>query len=637
MDILRKTWDGIEYYLIDKYETEFSFGVVYHFISDNDEKFCFYKDNTYIPIKNKLYLRKIANELKVNGDILFRNNSLSKIGNIKRKPISSNKERWDLEKEFKEYNKVSNIIHELFPDIPYKDIMGVLDDDSGIYSALLSDADGRYFFLTSEIHLNKSVRKFEYKERVILHEMIHKLTNRNGFFINNKKHFIGLVEGATEKICEDKYGDKTSHTIYLDNTEVLINFSRESSYQFPQILYRQMAQLVEPGMADKSIINGDKSFFDKFSDLYGKDLFVYLNHRANRLLKDSLPEKKQLKYLREAQSMLLTKAFDKKFSSLQTEEDIINYMSELRDFECVTAKIEDDTTFQDYYNNKYNSIIQLAQQKGLDASKLEQYQYFEVDFYPERNDEKSRPFEIRNIHISNLLELENFDLSKYMRLQVDPCPNFFGLDIVLENGIPISVVCDQYSSPINHIEHDNEYFDIIKENFDIEDEEIDIYNIASDTHMIIKADESSVICSESSKTGKIYYPSQHEIDLDIAPHHIEERYNKIQKEAETTSSDTHYYEATPVDLINLENTKGRIAYLFDNFKKFFKSVFTKQNLKLPAPTTNLPNTASKNKHLTFTNQLNPDNENYNHSTIIPVEKSEHSTEKATNFEEEIDK
>lgn len=51
MDILKKEWNGIEYYLIDIYETEFSFGIVYHFISDNDEKFCFYKDNTYIPIK----------------------------------------------------------------------------------------------------------------------------------------------------------------------------------------------------------------------------------------------------------------------------------------------------------------------------------------------------------------------------------------------------------------------------------------------------------------------------------------------------------------------------------------------------------------------------------------------------------
>ncbi len=637
MDILRKTWDGIEYYLIDKYETEFSFGVVYHFISDNDEKFCFYKDNTYIPIKNKLYLRKIANELKVNGDILFRNNSLSKIGNIKRKPISSNKERWNSEKEYQAYDEVSSIIHELFPDIPYKNIMGVLDDDSGIYSAFLLDADGTYSHQTKEIHLNKFIKKLESKKRVILHEMIHKLTNRNGFLADNNKYFVGLIEGATEKICEDKYGDKTSHTICLDNTEVLINFSRESEYQLPQILYRQMAQLVEPEMADKSIINGDKSFFDEFSDLYGKDLFLYFSHRANRLSKKSLSQKKQLKYLKEAQSMILTKAFDKKFSSLQTEEDIINYMSELRDFEYVTAKIEDDTTFLDYYNNKYNSIIQLAQQKWLDASKLEQYQYSEVDFYPERNNEKSRPFEITNTHISNLLEIEGFDLSKCTRIQVEPCPNFFSLDIILENSIPISVVCDEYSLLINQIEHDNEYFNIIREDFDIKDEEIDIYNIASDTHMIIKANGNSVICSRSSKTGKIYFPLQNEVDLDITPNNIEERYNKIQKEAESASPSIHDYEETPIDLINVENTKGRMAYLFDNFKKFFKSFFTKKILSLPAPTTNLPNTASKDKHLTFTNQLNPDNEHYNHGTIISVEKSEHSTKKATDFEEEIDK
>lgn len=173
----------------------------------------------------------------------------------------------------------------------------------------------------------------------------------------------GLVEGATEKICEDKYGDKTSHTIYLNNKAIRINFSSEASYPLPQIIYRQMAQLVDPKMADKSIINGDTHFFDKFSDLYGKDLFLYLNHRTNRFLNKSLSEKRQLKYLKQAQTMILTNAFDKKFSAVQTEEDMINYMTELRNFESVTAQIEDDTTFQDYYNSKYNSIIQLAQAK----------------------------------------------------------------------------------------------------------------------------------------------------------------------------------------------------------------------------------------------------------------------------------
>lgn len=365
MDILKKEWNGIEYYLIDIYETEFSFGVVYHFISDNDEIFCFYKDNTYIPIRNKIYLRKIAKELKVNSDILFRYNALKSNGNIKRKPIFSHKERWNSEKEYQAYDEVSKIIHELFPDISYEETMGILNDGRGIYSALLKDSfTGSYFSISKKITINKSIKNLETIKKALLHEAIHKLTDRNGFLFRKLGcRYYGLIEGATEKICEDKYGDKTSHTGYLNNKAVHINFSREASYPLPQIIYRQMAQLVDPKMADKSIINGNKHFFNKFSDLYGKGLFLYLNHRTNRFLKPSLSEKRQLKYLKEAQTMLLTKAFDKKFSVVQTEEDIINYMTELRNFESVTCQIEDDTTFQDYYNSKYNSVIQLAQKE----------------------------------------------------------------------------------------------------------------------------------------------------------------------------------------------------------------------------------------------------------------------------------
>lgn len=285
----------------------------------------------------------------------------------------------------------------------------------------------------------------------------------------------------------------------------------------------------------------------------------------------------------------------------------------------------------------------LAKEKGLDISKLEQYKDFEIDFYPERNNEKSRPFEIRNMHISNLLKLEDFDLSKYTRIQVDPCPNFFSLDMILENGIPVSVISNECPLDMNQIEHDDEYFNIIRQDFDIKDEKATIYNIETDTYMIIKADGSSVICSKSSKTGKIYYPLQHEIDLDIASHDIEEmhilqeRYNQMQKNSEATSLDTNDTAETSVDLINVESKKGNMLYLFDNFKNFFKNIFKKKNLSLPEPNTNLPDTETKDRHLNFISQLNPDNENYKHITIAPVEeKSEHSTKNSIDTEQEIE-
>lgn len=639
MDILRKEWNGIEYYLIDKYETEFSFGIVYHFVSDNDEKFCFYRDNTYIPIKNKIHLRKIAKELKISSDILFRSNPIKQLSNIKKKSISSNRGRWDAEKEYQAYDEVSKIIHELFPDIPYNDTMKILDDDSGIYSAFLQDDVGCYYHKTKEIHLHMLTKNTEEKKRTILHEAIHKLTDRNGFLQYNNKYFVGLIEGSTEKICEDKYGDKTSHTEYLDDKAIYMNFSCDAAYSLPQIVYRQMAQLVPPKISDRSIINGNTNFFDKFSDLYGKDLFLYLNHRTNRFLKKSLSEKRKLKYLKEAQTMLLTKAFDKKFSAIQSEEDIINYMTELRNFEYVTAQIEDDTTFQDYYNSKYNAIHHLAWLKGMDLSKVEQFQYSEVDFYPKRNSERVRPFEITSAHIYNLLDIKEIDLSKCTRIQVEPSPGFFNLDIILQNNVPISAVECNYPFPINSIEHDDEYFNFLKEDFDIKEDEIDIYNIAPDTYMMIEPDGTSAIYYKSYITEKIYNLSKNDVDLEITSEDIEEK----KREFETSMSDTFDFEEIPIGIDNIGDKKG-ITSLFYKFKNFFMNSFINKKPRLPASTANLPtdmstsspSNATKTKHSAFVSQLNPNDPIYDHSTIVPVRKSEPSNENTIDVEEEID-
>lgn len=631
MDILKKEWDGIEYYLIDIYETEFSFGVVYHFVSDDDDKYCFYKNNTYIPIQNKIYLKKINKELNINSDILFLKSPLKQIHNIVlKKNHKIVKERWNKEREHKTYIEVSNIIHELFPDISYNDTIKVLDDNSGIYNTYLKDAIGLYCTKTKEINLDILIKN-KNKERIILHESIHKLTDRNGFIVNNYKKFWGLIEAGTEKICEDKYGDKTSHTEYLDNKSIRMNFSQDAAYSLPQIIYRQMAELIEPKTADKSIINGNKDFFHKFSDLYGKSLFLYLNHRATRLLKKSLSEKKKLRYLKQAQTMLLTKAFDKKFSTIQTEEDILNYMTELRNFNFVTAEIEDDTTFQDYYNNKYHAIIQFAQQKGIDTSKIEPFQYTGVDFYPERN------IDVIQMHTQSLsyFNLEKIDFSKCTRIQVEPCPNFFNLDIILQDGFPISIIQNDNPTPVNLIEHDDKFFDIIRQDFQIEEDNIDLYNISADTCMIIKPDGNLEIYSKNFETDKIYNSIINEVNLEITQKDIEKAILDIEL---TLMNKTNEADDTSQ---KIEDKKG-ITPLFNKLKNFVKSTLLNRTPRLPASTTksftNEPNTKHSQFAKTrnaFTTQLSPNNPIYNHNTVVSEEKCEHSIKKIIDIENEF--
>lgn len=627
MDILREKFNEIEYYLIDVYENEFSFGTVYHFVSkDNDEKFCFYKHNTYIPIKNKIYLRKINKELKINFDILFKTNILKNISNKKNKNTYVKPERWNLEKEHKAYDEVSNIIHELFPDILYEDTMEELDDDIGIYYHYLDECDGRYLNDSREIYVDRFVKNPENIKRIILHECIHKLTDRNCLL--HKCCFIGIVEGATEKICEDKYGDKTSHTEVIDGKNININFSNDASYSLQQVIYRQIAQILGTKKTDKCIINGQLDVFDEFSNLYGKDLFLYLSHRCDRLLEDKLPEKKELKYFKEAQTMLLTRVFDKKIASIQTEEDIINYMTELRNFEYVTARIEDDTTFQDYYESKYNFVMQLAKQKGMDLSKINQFQYSKVDFYPERNCEKPTSFAITHEHINNLSLKQDVDFSNCKRIQVEPSSNFFNLDIILQNNIPISIINDTLPFIINSIEPDDEYFDFIVERLGIEDDKIDIYNIAQDTYMIIKDDGTSTIYSEDSEKEKISTLSKNEVDLGITLEDIEQERLRIENTIYTSMSEFE--------------DENRINIIFNNIKNFFQRIFGyRKRLVLEASKhenidMSSANTSKNTNRLNFAEQLNPNNPMYNHSTILETKQLEGEIDKEIDMVEEIE-
>lgn len=631
MDILREKFNEIEYYLIDVYENEFPFGTIYHFISkDNDKKFCFYKHNTYIPIKNKIYLRKINKELKINCDILFKGNILKNISNNKNKNTYVEAQRWDLDKEHKAYDEVSNMIHELFPDIPYEDTMEVLDDNAGIYSHYLeNDIEGQYHPDNKKIYLDRFIKNEEKIKRTVLHECIHKLTDRNYFLHNNE--FIGIIEGATEKICEDMYGDKTSHIEFLEGKDIHINFSYDASYSLQQVIYRQISQVLGTKKCDKGIINGQENVFDEFSNLYGKDLFLYLSHRCNRLLKKKLPEKKKLKYFKEAQTMLLTRVFDKKISFIETEEDIINYMTELRNFEYVSARIGDDTTFQDYYENKYNFVMQLAKRKGIELSKINQFQYSKVDFYPERNCEKPSPFEITREHVYNLSLKQEVDFNNCKRIQVEPSSNFFNLDIILQNNIPISIIYDTLPFDVNHIEADDEYFDFIVERLGIEDSEIDIYNIAQDTYMIIKDDGSSTIYFEDSETEKISTLSKNEVDLEITLEDIE--HERVRTENSIAITISEFEDKNRINTI-LNNIKNLFQRIFENKKSLLLEASKDQNIDMANKVDS--DTIKNINHLHFVQQLNPNNPIYDdNKTLAKVMPLEENDKKEIDKEEEI--
>lgn len=239
-------------------------------------------------------------------------------------------------------------------------------------------------------------------------------------------------------------------------------------------------------------------------------------------------------------------------------------------------------------------------------------------------------------------DIKEIDFSKCSRIQVEPSPNFFNLDIILQDGIPISSVLNGYGYANEFpIEHDEEYFNILRRDLGIQDDKIDIYEIGMANYMIVKPDGTSDIYSESSETGKIYNLAKKEVDLEITPEAVE----KKKREIETTnlSFGTYDYEQEPLYDSDPAGNKESIISLFHRFKNFLKDSFIKINYqRLPASTINQGNNSlntdssnrAKTKRSSFATSINPNNPIYDHNTIVPMQ-SEPSTEKTIDVEEEI--
>lgn len=154
-------------------------------------------------------------------------------------------------------------------------------------------------------------------------------------------------------------------------------------------------------------------------------------------------------------------------------------------------------------------------------------------------------------------------------------PNFFNLDIILQNGFPVSIVRNDIPLFAIPIKHDDCFFDVFKQNFEIEDDNIDLYNISifTDTCMIIKSDGSSEIYSKNSETDKIYHPTKNEVNLEITQKDIE----KSKLDIETTLMDKisqadSMCAEDSLSIDDIENKKGIIS-LFEKFKNFVKRPF----------------------------------------------------------------
>lgn len=609
MEIIKKDFNGTQYYLVDVYTDEFSFGTVYHFATRDDDKYCFYENDNYIPIENKKYLKKIKKKLEINIDIIYKRNfNIVKLFGHKKETYQEIR-RLEREDEYLIYDESSKIIHKLYPNISYEDTMNVLNDDSGIYLAKLPpNVLGAYFHNNNKIYLDYNSKVYDLKDTT-LHESIHKLTNRMGFISNNPK-ITGLLEGGTEKICENAYGDKTSHNIYIGNSKIHINFSR-TTYPLQQVIYRQMAQLSVPQIADEGIIEGDFFvFLNQFERLYGEDLLLYLIHRTTCIVEDrDLVNEKSATYFKEAQSMLLTTVFDQKISQVETEEGIIDYMNELRNFEYYVARISGDDTFKDYYISKYNYVIDLARQKGMNLSRIEEFEYTPVEFYPIRDYNKVQLSEFTQKHISEICNIpvealpnQELDLDKCTRMKIDGLPNCYGLDVVLQDGEPISALYEGvFYGGASYISKHDKSSKIFK-NLGVKRGNSEIYELANNTYMVISSDGKCEVYGIDYESSKICKGIEQQIDLGFNIEDI----NEYKEKATQTS-------------------------LLSRLKSFFRNLVDKKEAVPILLNAFTDKTVDKNgikgiskTRKSFVDKLNPNNEIYDKK---PFETSQNSNAK----------
>lgn len=161
-----------------------------------------------------------------------------------------------------------------------------------------------------------------------------------------------------------------------------------------------------------SILHGNMQFEREFAKQYGMPLMIYMAYRTRMLLAgdrlngrfEDLQIFDKAAYFKKTQDVLMRKIFDKDSEKIENIEDAKLYLQKLRTFETVRGRIStkekesdkfvEDTSFREYYDEKYNNVIEMLQSKGITKSEiesqLEKYKYERQDFKPLHTKEEEK-------------------------------------------------------------------------------------------------------------------------------------------------------------------------------------------------------------------------------------------------------
>lgn len=282
------------------------------------------------------------------------------------------------------YNIVYDKLKQTYPSIVNEKHYKKLSKNGEVYLAkFYKDYNGLCMFLSKDIILAKSLGRTWFS-KTGLHESIHKICGEKWY-----KYRKGIAEGMCEDVAQECINKKVSSIFYftrINKYKMQYNFGYGTSYVNPVCLVRQMKKLLnDPLIVAESKLNGNLNFDNEFIKQFGIPLYAFMNVMTTKCI-----NMKNFKIFLKTQDVLLKKAFNIKYDKCSQEEEYINFLKELREFETYRARVSyvsTDEKYKDYYvqyyNEKYNEIKLIFDERNYNHKKLDDYKYEQQEFYKE--------------------------------------------------------------------------------------------------------------------------------------------------------------------------------------------------------------------------------------------------------------
>lgn len=343
------------------------------------------------------------------------------------------------------YNTIAKKVKNIVPEIDESDVFDRLNDFGNIVLGNYENdiKQEKTGFIGTRAYYNASLNfiyTYETKvNRIIFHECMHKLQRRINKKMVQKDYPEGINEGAVELTTEMAYGDGTSSFISIGNYSVKSNLSEDTAYEIEAAMVSQINQILGHNSIVKSVVEGDIQWIKEFKQEYGNELFNKivkiidkLHHKSN-----TQNSEKTIRQIKECQNLLLS-CYDKKLEKCITEQDFLEFLNDLQQFQTCQLGIEGDKSYEFYQKSIFDKIKEIFISRGYSMNQLKNYVYTEPKYKPTMSVEKQlKGNELDMFGIArDCVDTNQFhSLSEYTR-KMDA--NHLGYDVLQRDGRLIS-------------------------------------------------------------------------------------------------------------------------------------------------------------------------------------------------------